>query len=138
MAKAKAGLMEVFKEALRATVRLCLLTQDRPAEPQASHSLFKCLHKPYYWPRAPGLFLKGSLPNIERHTRPRFRTLCCLEPRKGTASLQHPSITVQGGSAAHLSIFFSEKKKKKNPFSFFGLVMPKCNQVLFSSSLPTV
>ena len=31
-----------------------------------------------------------------------------------TASLQHPSITVQGRSAAHLSIFLSEKKK--NPF----------------------
>lgn len=94
---------------------------------------FKCLHKPYYWPRAPGLFLKGSLPNIERHTRPGLFVL--FGAQEDTASLSASFHHCAGRVSS--SSFQSSSLKKKKSFLFFGLVMPKCNQSSLLSSLPT-
>ena len=95
MAKAKVGLMEVFKELLTATVRLCLLTQDRPTEPQPA-TLFLNV----FINHTTGLellvssFLEESLPTL-RDTPGSGQNLVLFGAQNGHSLSHTPSITVQ-------------------------------------------
>ena len=135
MAKAKVGLMEVFKELLTATVRLCLLTQDRPTEPQPA-TLFLNV----FINHTTGLellvssFLKESLPTLRDTPGSGSEPCAVWSPEWAqplTHCFDHCAVRVSS-SSFHLLLW----KKKK--ILFFGLVIPKCNQVLFSSSLPPI